>query len=92
MEFRLRENMSSVAQEPVLSDLTIGENIAYGREGTTQEEIELSGKQANIHNFIDSLPDKYNTKVGEKGTQLSGGQKQRVAIARALDLLVCYES
>ncbi|RIA92860.1 P-glyco protein [Glomus cerebriforme] len=80
----LRENMSLVGQEPILFDLTIGENIAYGKEGTTQEEIELAAKQANIHHFIDSLPDKYDTRVGEKGTQLSGGQKQRVAIARAL--------
>ena len=80
----LRENLSIVGQEPVLFDLTIGENIAYGKEGSTQEEIELAAKQANIHNFIDSQPDKYDTKVGEKGTQLSGGQKQRIAIARAL--------
>lgn len=80
----LRENISLVGQEPILFDLTIGENIAYGKEGATQDEIETSAKQANIHNFIDALPDKYNTRVGEKGTQLSGGQKQRIAIARAL--------
>ncbi|RGB26342.1 multidrug resistance protein 1a, partial [Rhizophagus diaphanus] len=80
----LRENTSLVGQEPILFDLTIGENIAYGKEGATQDEIETAAKQANIHNFIDALPDKYNTRVGEKGTQLSGGQKQRIAIARAL--------
>ncbi|GET00767.1 multidrug resistance protein 1 [Rhizophagus clarus] len=80
----LRSNISLVGQEPVLFDLTIGENIAYGKEGCTQEEIEQASKDANIYNFIMSLPDKYNTRVGEKGTQLSGGQKQRIAIARAL--------
>ncbi|GBB85298.1 hypothetical protein RclHR1_11860005 [Rhizophagus clarus] len=80
----LRENISLVGQEPVLFDLTIGENIAYAKEGATQDEIETAAKQANIHNFVDALPEKYNTRVGEKGTQLSGGQKQRIAIARAL--------
>ncbi|KAG9292637.1 hypothetical protein G9A89_007009 [Geosiphon pyriformis] len=80
----LRSNMALVGQEPVLFDLTIGENIAYGKEGCSQEEIEEAAKKANIHNFIMSLPLQYDTSVGEKGTQLSGGQKQRVAIARAL--------
>ncbi|KAG9292640.1 hypothetical protein G9A89_007012 [Geosiphon pyriformis] len=80
----LRSHMALVGQEPVLFNLTIGENIAYGKEGCSQEEIIEAAKQANIHNFIDSLPEKYDTKVGEKGSQLSGGQKQRVAIARAL--------
>nr|CAG8573010.1 5899_t:CDS:10 [Entrophospora candida] len=80
----LRSNLALVGQEPILFDLTIGENIAYGKEGATQDEIENAAKGANIHDFIMSLPDKYDTKAGEKGTQLSGGQKQRVAIARAL--------
>ncbi|CAG8576419.1 15060_t:CDS:2, partial [Racocetra fulgida] len=72
----LRANMALVGQEPVLFDLTIAENIAYGKEGCSTEEIEEAAKEANIHNFITALPDGYNTRVGEKGTQLSGGQKQ----------------
>ncbi|CAJ0645863.1 8190_t:CDS:10 [Entrophospora sp. SA101] len=80
----LRSNLALVGQEPILFDLTIGENVAYGKEGATQDEIENAAKGANIHDFIMSLPDKYDTKAGEKGTQLSGGQKQRIAIARAL--------
>ena len=65
-----------VGQEPVLFDLTIGENIAYGKEGCSQEEIEAAAKDANVHDFIVSLPKGYDTHVGERGTQLSGGQKQ----------------
>ncbi|CAG8462314.1 5329_t:CDS:10 [Acaulospora colombiana] len=80
----LRSNMALVGQEPVLFDLTVGENIAYGKEGCSQEEIIEAAKSANIHNFISKLPDGYDTRVGEKGSQLSGGQKQRVAIARAI--------
>jgi len=80
----LRSHMALVGQEPVLFDLTIGENIALAKPECTQDEIEASAKSANIHRFIEGLPDKYDTRVGEKGAQLSGGQKQRVAIARAL--------
>ncbi|XP_022813968.1 multidrug resistance protein 1B-like [Spodoptera litura] len=75
-----------VSQEPVLFDYSIEENIAYGdymRSPTHQEVIDAA-KQANIHNFIISLPQGYDTNIGAKGMQLSGGQKQRVAIARAL--------
>ncbi|XP_009695117.1 PREDICTED: multidrug resistance protein 3-like [Cariama cristata] len=82
----LRAQIGIVSQEPILFDCTIAENIAYGDNSrqVSNEEIVNAAKEANIHSFIDSLPDKYNTRVGDKGTQLSGGQKQRIAIARAL--------
>uniref|UniRef100_A0A8D2NMS6 Phosphatidylcholine translocator ABCB4 n=1 Tax=Zosterops lateralis melanops TaxID=1220523 RepID=A0A8D2NMS6_ZOSLA len=82
----LRAQIGIVSQEPILFDFTIAENIAYGDNSrqVSFEEIVTAAKAANIHSFIDSLPDKYNTRVGDKGTQLSGGQKQRIAIARAL--------
>ncbi|MCL4134703.1 UNVERIFIED_CONTAM: hypothetical protein GTU68_030487 [Idotea baltica] len=75
-----------VSQEPVLFDRTISENIAYGDNSRTfsQADIEEVARQANIHEFVKSLPNGYDTRVGAKGTQLSGGQKQRIAIARAL--------
>ncbi|NWV15009.1 MDR1 protein, partial [Ptilonorhynchus violaceus] len=82
----LRAHIGIVSQEPILFDFTIAENIAYGDNSrqVSFEEIVKAAKEANIHSFIDSLPEKYNTRVGDKGTQLSGGQKQRIAIARAL--------
>ena len=63
---------------------TIGYNIAYGREGATQDEVIAAARGASIHDFIQSLPQGYDTKVGERGLKLSGGEKQRVAIARTL--------
>ncbi|XBI65186.1 hypothetical protein VPH35_045100 [Triticum aestivum] len=81
----LRDQMGLVSQEPVLFNDTIRANIAYGKRGeATEEEIITVAKAANAHEFISSLPQGYNTNVGERGTQLSGGQKQRVAIARAI--------
>ncbi|NXO70939.1 MDR1 protein, partial [Phainopepla nitens] len=82
----LRSRLGLVSQEPILFDCSIAENIQYGDNSrvVSQEEIEEAAKAANIHAFIEKLPEKYNTRVGDKGTQLSGGQKQRIAIARAL--------
>ncbi|XP_060756248.1 ATP-binding cassette, sub-family B (MDR/TAP), member 4 [Neoarius graeffei] len=81
---RLREMIGVVSQEPVLFATTIAENIRYGREDVTQEEIERATREANAYDFIMKLPDKFETLVGDRGTQMSGGQKQRIAIARAL--------
>ncbi|NXI63066.1 MDR1B protein, partial [Anseranas semipalmata] len=80
----LREIIGVVNQEPVLFATTIAENIRYGREDVTMEEIEKATKEANAYDFIMKLPKKFETMVGERGAQLSGGQKQRIAIARAL--------
>lgn len=82
----MRSQIGIVSQEPVLFDCTLAENIAYGDNSRvpSMEEIEAAAKAANIHNFIEDLPQKYNTQAGDKGTQLSGGQKQRIAIARAI--------
>ena len=80
----MRSQIGVVGQEPVLFGTTIAENIRYGRKGVTQEEVEKAAKEANAHDFIRRLPQKYETMVGERGAQLSGGQKQRIAIARAL--------
>lgn len=80
----LRSNISLIPQDIMLFHCSIGENIGYAKENATKEEIEHAAKAANIHEFIDSLPEKYNTKVGERGIKLSGGQRQRIAIARAI--------
>ncbi|KAH9520299.1 ATP-binding cassette, sub-B (MDR TAP), member 4 [Bulinus truncatus] len=81
-----RSQLGIVSQEPTLFDCSIAENIAYGDNSRVvpMTEIIQAARDANIHNFIASLPQGYDTSVGEKGTQLSGGQKQRIAIARAL--------
>ncbi len=80
----LRRAISYVPQEPILFHRTIAENIAYGRPEASIEEIEAVSKQANAHEFIETLPEGYDTVVGERGVKLSGGQRQRIAIARAM--------
>lgn len=80
----LRHKIGIVSQEPVLFATSIKENIKFGYEDASTEEIEGAAKAANAHDFISRLPDGYNTMVGERGAQLSGGQKQRIALARAL--------
>jgi ATP-binding cassette, subfamily B, heavy metal transporter len=80
----LRAQIGIVPQDTVLFNDTIGYNIGYGREGSSQSEIEEAARGAAIHGFIASLPEQYEAKVGERGLKLSGGEKQRVAIARTL--------
>jgi ATP-binding cassette subfamily B protein len=80
----LRRNVGVILQEVFLFTATIRDNIAYGKPDASQEEIEEAARIAQIHDFIVSLPDGYDTWVGERGMTLSGGQKQRVAIARML--------
>ena len=79
----LRRQISIVFQEPLLFSATIRENISFGRLGATDEEIEDAARRAQAHEFIVSLPDGYETLLGERGVNLSGGQKQRLSIARA---------
>ncbi|CAL9014517.1 unnamed protein product [Prunus brigantina] len=80
----LRSQMAAVSQEPSLFSITIKENILFGKEDGTIEEVIEAAKASNAHNFISQLPQGYDTQVGERGIQVSGGQKQRIAIARAL--------
>ncbi len=80
----LRRNLALVPQEVLLFGGSIRENIAYGKPDATQAEIESAAVQANADSFIRTLPNGYDTIVGERGTQLSGGQRQRIAIARAI--------
>ena len=79
----LRSAIALVSQEPILFDLSIKENIAYGKKDASNEEIINAAKSASAHNFISKLPNGYDTLVGEKGYSLSGGQRQRLSIARA---------
>lgn len=79
-----RNHIGIVPQETFLFSGTIAENIAFGKDNITREEIEKAAKMANAYDFIMELPNKFETEVGERGTLLSGGQKQRIAIARAL--------
>ena len=80
----LRAAIGVVPQDTVLFNDTIRYNIAYGRPGASQEEIEQAARMAQVHEFVLRLPDGYDTKVGERGLKLSGGEKQRVAIARTI--------
>jgi ATP-binding cassette subfamily B protein len=80
----LRQVIGVVPQDTLLFNDTIAYNIGYGRNGATMEEIVTAAKAAHVHDFINSLPQKYETQVGERGVMLSGGEKQRIAIARAI--------
>ncbi|KAJ0735326.1 putative ABC-type xenobiotic transporter [Helianthus annuus] len=80
----LRSQLGLVSQEPALFSTTIKENILFGKEDASMEEVIEAAKASNAHNFISQLPQAYDTQVGERGVQMSGGQKQRIAIARAM--------
>lgn len=80
----LHRAIGVIPQDPSLFNRTLKENIAYGKPAATDEEIVAAARRAYAHDFIASLPDGYNTMVGERGLKLSGGQRQRIAIARAL--------
>jgi ATP-binding cassette, subfamily B, bacterial len=80
----LRRGMAVVFQENMLFNMSIRENIRLGKEGASDEEVVQAARKAEIHSYIMSLPQKYDTPVGERGDTLSGGQRQRIAIARAV--------
>jgi ATP-binding cassette subfamily B protein len=80
----LRENVALLLQETLVFDGTVLENIAYGKPGASEEEIVEAAKVADAHEFIESLPQEYDTVIGQKGRLLSGGQRQRIALARAM--------
>ncbi len=82
-QISLRQQIAIVPQEPVLFHRSLAENIAYARPDATMAEIEAAAKLANAHDFIERLPKRYQTPVGERGVKLSGGERQRVALARA---------
>lgn len=79
-----RELLAIVQQDVFLFDGSVRENIAYGRHSASEAEVEDAARRANAHEFIEKMPDRYNTFVGERGVKLSGGQQQRLAIARAI--------
>jgi ATP-binding cassette subfamily B protein len=79
----LRQAITMIPQDPMLFHRTLMENIRYGRMEATDEEVHAAAKQAHAHEFILSLPDQYQSLVGERGVKISGGQRQRIAIARA---------
>jgi ATP-binding cassette subfamily B protein len=80
----LRRAIGVIAQDPFLFSATVRENIAFGRAEATHEEVERAARLAQAHEFVEALPDGYDTVIGERGITLSGGQRQRIAIARAL--------
>jgi ABC-type multidrug transport system fused ATPase/permease subunit len=80
----LRREIGVIAQDPFLFSATVRENISFGRPGASDDDVERAAHLAQAHEFIDALPDGYDTVIGERGITLSGGQRQRVAIARAL--------
>lgn len=80
----LREGIGLVSQQVLLFNATVAENIAYGRPEAGTEQIEAAARAARAHDFVEALPDGYQTVVGDQGVRLSGGQKQRIALARAL--------
>ncbi len=80
----LRQAVAIVSDDPFLFSATVAENIAYGRPDASREDIEAAARRAQAEGFISSLPQGYDTRVGERGLSLSGGQRQRIAIARAL--------
>jgi ABC-type transport system involved in Fe-S cluster assembly fused permease/ATPase subunit len=81
---RLRESIAVVPQDTILFNDSISYNIAFGKAGSTREEVEAAARLAHLHDFIMTLPEGYETRVGERGVKLSGGEKQRVSIARAV--------
>ena len=80
----LHQHIAYVPQEPVLFHRSLRDNITYGKPDATIEEVERAAKRANAYDFIDTLPSRFDTLVGERGVKLSGGQRQRIAITRAI--------
>jgi ATP-binding cassette subfamily B protein/subfamily B ATP-binding cassette protein MsbA len=80
----LREQVSIVLQEPVLFSASIAENIAFARSGASRAQIVAASQQAEVHEFVERLPEGYDTLLGERGVNLSGGQRQRLSLARAM--------
>jgi ATP-binding cassette, subfamily B, bacterial len=79
----VRRQFAIVLQEPVLFSTSVGENISYGRPTATPDQVAAAAEAANVHDFITSLPDEYDTVLGERGMSVSGGERQRISIARA---------